>query len=217
MTDLNFLVEQLEHIYPATLQRSETADRLLAAEEALRLTREELERLERDASSWRLLTRYLLDRMHEAGIDRDLAKEGIDLMLVRPDEPERSQDEGAHLSGAGTSSLLIIQAKSTRPRTPTPQDDLEERFRTLATTWHAETDHLSSTTERVLHPSYQQIIGLGPSAVPFLLRDLAETRSHWFWALRAITGEDPVNQDDAGNIRKMTEAWLEWGRRKGYL
>jgi hypothetical protein len=35
------------------------------------------------------------------------------------------------------------------------------------------------------------------------------------WALPDITGENPVAPSDAGNIRKMSEAWLTWGRDKG--
>lgn len=41
----------------------------------------------------------------------------------------------------------------------------------------------------MMHPAYQQIIGMGPAVVPLLLNDLVRTRSHWFWALRAITGK----------------------------
>ncbi len=51
--------------------------------------------------------------------------------------------------------------------------------------------------------------------MPFLLRDLEAQPSLWVWALPEITGENPVPASDAGNIRKMTEAWLNWERRQG--
>jgi hypothetical protein len=83
--------------------------------------------------------------------------------------------------------------------------------------WEEETKHLSSTTKRVMHPSYQSIIGMGPVVVPLLLRDLEKTHRLWFWALSAITGENPVNPEDAGDIRKMVRAWIDWGKRTGRI
>ena len=53
--------------------------------------------------------------------------------------------------------------------------------------------------------------GMGPAVVPLLLRDLETKRRHWFAALAAITGADPVSAEDAGNIPRMAEAWLHWG------
>jgi hypothetical protein len=48
-----------------------------------------------------------------------------------------------------------------------------------------------------------------------MLRDLEDGPSLWVWALPAITGVNPVSPDDGGNIRKMSDAWLNWGREKG--
>lgn len=92
-----------------------------------------------------------------------------------------------------------------------------ETFTTLVEEWQTETSDLSSTTAMVLHPAYQRIIGLGPGAVPLLLRELQVRPNHWFHALRAITGHNPVRLEQRGNLRKMTAAWLEWGRKQGYL
>jgi hypothetical protein len=35
--------------------------------------------------------------------------------------------------------------------------------------------------------------------------------------LNAITGENPIPDDAAGDIDRMTAAWLEWGRANGLL
>jgi hypothetical protein len=67
-----------------------------------------------------------------------------------------------------------------------------------------------------MHPAYQQIIGLGPKAVPLIVRSLRNEPDHWFWALKAITGEDPVAVDDRGDLRRMTESWLAWAAARGY-
>ena len=93
---------------------------------------------------------------------------------------------------------------------------LEKRFRRLTREWRDETEHLSSMTQMMMHPKYQSIIGLGPEVVPLLLRELKEAPDYWFWALRAITEEDPTNPEDAGNLQKMTDAWLQWAEEKGF-
>ena len=33
---------------------------------------------------------------------------------------------------------------------------------------------------------------------------------HWFPALEAITGANPVPESDFGNLAKMADAWLGW-------
>jgi hypothetical protein len=93
----------------------------------------------------------------------------------------------------------------------------ENRFRTLAQAWKRETTFASTANQMFLLPSYQQIIGLGPSAVPAILRDLELQPNHWYWALAAITGENPVKPQEAGNVRAMRAAWLNWGRTKGLV
>jgi hypothetical protein len=104
----------------------------------------------------------------------------------------------------------------TQPPATPPAETLEEKFRRLAATWHQAVAHQSSSSIRDNHPAYQEIIALGPAVVPLLLRDLEINRRQWFEALQAITGVSPVPVEDRGRIRKMTEAWLQWGRENGY-
>jgi hypothetical protein len=100
--------------------------------------------------------------------------------------------------------------------TPEPPETIEAQFQRLAGVWRTETAYVSSTTERNNHPAYRKIIGLGPEVVPLLLRDLEEHHTHWFCALREITGANPVPKSAAGNIPRMAEAWLKWARENGY-
>ena len=93
-------------------------------------------------------------------------------------------------------------------------DDLAQRFRSLARTWRNECAHLSSVRDMVLHPAYQQIVGMGPSVLPHILSELKSTRDHWFWALRAITQEDPVLPEHRGNVVEMTRDWLNWAQSR---
>lgn len=91
--------------------------------------------------------------------------------------------------------------------------DLESVFRALADDWKSRKSHSSSVEEMAMHPAYQQIIGLGPDVVPLLLAELERHPDHWFWALHAVTREDPVPPESRGKIRAMAKAWIEWGRR----
>jgi hypothetical protein len=91
------------------------------------------------------------------------------------------------------------------------------RFITLKTRWESETAHLSSITEISMHPAYQQIIGMGPIAIPLILSEINTKPGHWFWALKSITGEDPVLPSQRGRIKEMVKAWLQWGKEQGYV
>lgn len=93
-------------------------------------------------------------------------------------------------------------------------DELEQTYQALAAKWREETGHISSITKLVMHPCYQRIIGLGPAVLPILLRELQREPDYWFWALEAITGENPVDDKDMGNVPRMAEAWLNWARRR---
>jgi hypothetical protein len=98
------------------------------------------------------------------------------------------------------------------------QTAVERRFKKLAKTWKSETELVSKVSKKAMHPAYQKIIGIGEAAVPLILTDLADNGpDDWFWALTAITDENPITAEIAGNMPAMTEAWLQWGRNAGYL
>ena len=99
----------------------------------------------------------------------------------------------------------------------TEKPTLETQFHSLADEWKRDCALLSSTSAMVAHPAYKAIIKLGPPAVPLLLRDLEQSSAHWFEALSAITGQDPVSREDWGNISAMRNAWLNWGRSQNLL
>jgi hypothetical protein len=99
---------------------------------------------------------------------------------------------------------------------PEAAESVEQQFPRLAATWHQAVAHHSSSRLRESHPIYQQIIRMGPAVVPLLLKDLETNRRHWFSALAALTGADPIPAEHAGDIPKMAEDWLRWGREHGY-
>jgi hypothetical protein len=93
---------------------------------------------------------------------------------------------------------------------------LEETFHALAAQWKVDALFMSSVTDMVNLSSYQAIIAMGERAIPLLLGELAREPNHWFAALTAITGEEPVPPEGRGNLDRMTEAWLRWGHDRGY-
>jgi hypothetical protein len=110
--------------------------------------------------------------------------------------------------------MSTLPAKK-EPDTP-PGETVEARFRRLEADWLAGVGYSSSSTQLRSHPAFQEIISLGEAVVPLMLRDLEERPRLWVWALPRITGADPVPESDRGNIARMSEAWLRWGREHGY-
>jgi hypothetical protein len=94
---------------------------------------------------------------------------------------------------------------------------LAEEFAHLARRWREDTRFVSASHGLVEHWAYQRIIGLGPDVVPLVLEELRGSGGQWFWALRALTGVDPVRDEQRGDVSAMREAWLDWGRRAGLI
>ncbi|WP_155631952.1 hypothetical protein [Burkholderia cepacia] len=92
--------------------------------------------------------------------------------------------------------------------------ELERTFDTLKDQWLAATAFASATVDIVLNDAYQQIIGLGPAALPLILRELEKNGGQWFWALRMITRQDPVPKELRGKTKQMAEAWVNWAKEQ---
>lgn len=92
------------------------------------------------------------------------------------------------------------------------------KFKALLSQWHEERGAMSSITEISNCPAYQAIIGMGETAITFILSQLkseGEEPDQWFWALRAITGVFP-GEECSGDYLKMAQWWLTWGAFEGY-
>lgn len=111
----------------------------------------------------------------------------------------------------------MITRSTELPLGTSPGEDAKRaKFAALAKQWKAARGPESTIARLSMHPAYQQIIGMGDTAVPLILAELEARPDHWFWALNAITGADPVPEADRGVMGKMTEAWLKWGVEHGY-
>ena len=93
-----------------------------------------------------------------------------------------------------------------------------EIFQVLAAQWREDTRFESSLMQSITHPAYRAIVQLGQDAVPVLLKQLQQQQLEpWFFALREITGVDPVASAQRGNMQAIAGAWLHWGRSHGLI
>ncbi|WP_231636780.1 MULTISPECIES: hypothetical protein [Planktothricoides] len=135
-----------------------------------------------------------------------LTRNGQVIAVLMPLESE------SNLDNISTNWRKIIEPEAFAKKT-----DLETTFYQLVEQWKTETRGISSTEQLSMHSAYQQIIGMGSEVIPMLLRELEKNSGRWFWALKSITREDPVLPEQRGKTKEMIEAWLNWGRKKGYI
>ena len=91
-------------------------------------------------------------------------------------------------------------------------------FHRWAAAWKRDTGHLSVEGEIASHEAYQNIIAMGAPAITLILEDLKIEPDFWFIALHELTGELPeFQEEDRGNIDALSQAWIEWGKVRGYV
>jgi hypothetical protein len=97
------------------------------------------------------------------------------------------------------------------------RDDIEIKFNELVDEWRTQKTRASSfSSANASLPAYQFIIGMGEPALPYILRELSKKDEDWYWALKAISREDPVPPEHRGKRKVMRQLWLEWGKAKKY-
>lgn len=133
-------------------------------------------------------------------------------------DPRHSTTRPWSVGAPPSATAALWMWKPLRPESPfqpvgVRADPLLEEFNRLAERWQQETLLESSVHRVAMHPDYQRIIGLGPAVVPLILNEMAERQGHWFWALVALTGEDPARE--MTTLKDATEAWLAWGQARG--
>lgn len=102
----------------------------------------------------------------------------------------------------------IVEIFLGRHRPNSEPNPTEKTFSEQVDRWKKETIHLSSISKAISHPSYLRVIGLGKPALPLLIRELQERPDHWFAALEAITGENPVPEH--ATFDEAVKAWVDW-------
>jgi len=94
--------------------------------------------------------------------------------------------------------------------------NIKQEFDALVQTWKRATSRFSIITQKIIHPAYLRIIGMGEKALPLILRELQQNPSiGWFTALEAISGENAALE--AESIDQAISDWLDWGEERHYL
>lgn len=91
-----------------------------------------------------------------------------------------------------------------------------KHFLQLKDKWKSETLYYSSSSHIFNNSAYREIISLGSKTIPWIIRELKKTNDHWFYALKKISGENPIKPDHYGVITKMKEDWIEWAQKNNY-
>jgi len=101
---------------------------------------------------------------------------------------------------------------------------LEQRFLEQAEKWDRETSHMSSPLQKMMHPSYQAILGMSAGSpgnkrdiIRFMLHDLKDNHREWSLALSYLTQYNPINPKDYGKTSKIATAWIRWGEGQGLI
>jgi len=119
--------------------------------------------------------------------------------------PGAHKEKGVRYESARHRADLVFG----RVRPPNSEVSIVERvFRESANHWKSETVHLSSVAKMISRPSYLRIVGLGKPVLPFLIKELIDSPDHWFAALEAITGDNPV--PNRATFDQAVQSWAEW-------
>ena len=127
------------------------------------------------------------------------------------------------LDGTGAQSFMLgrprrehqLNRDGRRLRFRRPDHETDLRFRRLCHSWKRSTWNYPPTEMRLMHPDYQQIIGLGAPVVGRILEELQSEVDDWFWALNAIVGVD--HGEGATNPEEAAALWIGWGRNQGLV
>jgi hypothetical protein len=152
---------------------------------------------------------------------------GQEYFFVTGNKPNEIDEILGHLINANAilETMITANVGTTAPVELSLPDSVADwiEFDELYGQWQASRKKISSIAGDITrNPFYFRIVGMGRRALPFIFSRLEnETKAgqpdHWFPALQAITGADPVPFEDRGKIKKMAHAWLEWATREGYL
>jgi len=137
--------------------------------------------------------------------------------LFKPEQSQLRDNSLLWATGVRRASTAQEWVVNLTKPSPALKSRVVERFNRLTAEWHETRNPASSVLDICgANFAYQQIIGLGKDAVPLILRELDRSLDHWFWALGAITGENPVAEAHRGRLALMAQDWFTWAKRVGH-
>jgi hypothetical protein len=92
----------------------------------------------------------------------------------------------------------------------------QQDFDLLVSYWKF-TTYCYTKKEKTEHSTYNTIVMYDKEALPFIFNEMKMRPDWWFDALERITGENPVKEENKGDLRKMTIDWLKWAKENNYF
>ena len=99
-------------------------------------------------------------------------------------------------------------------------ENTRKLFEKFASEWASDTQNLSDPQITLLHPSYQRILAMGTSVLPYIFDDfVAGQGAKWLPALDAITlgFVNPVLPEHEDDAELMCQDWISWGIKYGCI
>ena len=123
-------------------------------------------------------------------------------------------------AGFGRGAEIVIEQSYTAFNAFTSAittEALKQRFNRLRDAWREESFFSSKHGAMLSSSAYLSIIAMGKDALPFIFNEMRQQPEHWFIALNAITGINPVKKENRGDINAMTQDWLNWAVQHRYV
>lgn len=96
---------------------------------------------------------------------------------------------------------------------PQFHEDYIASFHKLVAQWRRQTYFLSTVKEKINNPAFIRIVEMGWKAVPLIIDEIYTRPDFLFMALELIVEETPTKNVQRGDVRAMTDAWLQWYER----
>lgn len=110
-----------------------------------------------------------------------------------------------------------VKSRQTTSRSPgvytASATDFIASFYAVLRRWQSETAFESNPRRITQHPSYAALVSNAELVLPQIVGELRTKPSYLVWVLEAAIGEKPYTADMTGDIKKMTQAWLDWASR----
>ena len=152
---------------------------------------------------------YRIWRMFPSGGAVSITAPGFSNISL--EQVQGRSNRGLDLVIQESSDLIPSPSRMTSGRVIADQA-LEQEFSALAKSWRDETAHSSLLRDRVTHPAYLEIIGLGEKVIPLIIERLEKKENHWFPALRAIARQNPI--PNGSTFPDAVKLWKKWLREK---
>lgn len=131
------------------------------------------------------------------------------------DYPQIARQIGVTISNLfpGSACVAVHIGPECRPLAEWNSADIMDNY----DAWRAETRPLSSSQAALATPLGQFLARTGGKDLVRIILNLDGMISyHGMHLLAVLTGEQPVPPHEQGDVSKMSERWLKWGRKQGY-